>query len=278
MSKGLQDSAMLAALNISQWSARKHDRNVSNEVDEKHGAKDGGRYNKLLVDKAALEPPNQIAGAARQHLYKVTLPWGDNGERLLPAALFMEFSQEMQQFRLEFEKRVRYFIAEYPVLKSNARARLGSLYDPNDYPGEDEIASKFGFAVAITPVASADDFRVNLNREYVESIKADITQRMQERQTQAVKECWGRIRKVVTNMHERLKDEKAVFRDSLIDNARELIDVLPALNLTNDPELTNVAAELQTLLIPPNRLRQDKRLRADTAAKADAILAKLPWA
>lgn len=274
----LQDSAMLVALNITQWSARKHDKSVSDKVDRDNEAKDAGRYNKLLVDKTALEPCNQIAGAARAHLYKVTLPWGENGERLLPATLFFDFKTEMQTFESEFDARARTFLTIYPRLREEARLRLGKLYDPKDYPSEQDIRDKFSFAVAITPVASADDFRVKLNDEYVESIKADITHRMQERQKEAVKECWIRVRKVVTAMHERLKDEKAVFKDSLIGNARDLIDILPALNLTNDPELTSIATELQTILMPPDRLRADKTLRANTAAAADAILAKLPWA
>ena len=274
----LQDSAMLAALNITQWSARKHDKSVSDKVDQDNGAKDAGRYNKLLVDKTALEPCNQIASAARAHLYKVTLPWGENGERLLPATLFFDFKNEMQTFESEFLNRVQTFVGLYPSLRENARTRLGQLYQPKDYPLDHEVADKFGFNIAITPVASADDFRVKLNDEYVESIKADITARMQERQKDAVKDCWLRVRKVVTAMHERLKDEKAVFKDSLIGNARELIDILPALNLTNDPELTNIATELQTILMPPDRLRQDKVLRASTAAAADAILARMPWA
>ena len=56
----------------------------------------------------------------------------------------------------------------------------------------------------------------------------------------------------------------------------EFLDILPAMNLMNDADLTNVAAELNSILMPIDRLRQDKRLRADTARKADAILAKMP--
>lgn len=278
MPKALQDSAMLAALSITQWSARKHDKTVTAEVDKAHDAKDAGRYNKLLVDKSSLESCNQIAGAARAHLYKITLPWGENGERLLPAALFFEFSEAMKDFKTEFQSRVKTFIAQYPALREAARTRLGTLYDPADYPLERAVTDKFSFSIDISPVASGDDFRVQLNQEYVDSIKADITQRMEARQTEAVKECWSRVRKVVTSMQERLNDPTAVFKDSLIGNARSLIDILPALNLTNDQELTDIASELQSILMPPDRLRSDKTLRADTAKKADAILAKLPWA
>lgn len=268
---------MLVTMTISQWTARKHDKSVSSEVDKAHGAKDGGRYNKLLIRKEALDPMSKIESAARAYLYKMTHAWGDNGERLLPAALFLDFSQTMQQFRNEFDGRVRDFIAEYPVLVQEARIRLGTLYDPADYPAS--IREKFSFpAPAVTPVPSANDFRVNLNVEYVDSIKADITQRMHELQKDSLKQCWQRVRVVVSKMTERLGNKKSPIFDSLIGNARELIDILPALNLTNDQELTDIATELQGILVPTDRLRNDKALRADVAAKADAILKKLPWA
>jgi len=277
MSKPLQDSAMLVTLTVSQWTARKHDRAVSNEVDKAHNAKDGGRYNKLLIRKDALDPISKIEGAARVYLYKMTLAWGDNGERLLPGALFMEFSKAISTFRSEFDKEVRNFVASYPTLVQEARTRLGTLYDPADYPAD--VRAKFSFPPpAVTPVPTADDFRVNLNAEYVDEIKKEITARMEQRQHDTLKQCWTRVREVVQKMTERLSNEKSPIYDSLITNARELIQVLPALNLSNDPELDRIASELNAILVPPDRLRQDKRLRADTAKKADDILKQLPWA
>lgn len=275
MNKPLQESAMLVTLTISQWTARKHDKKVSNEVDTNHGAKDGGRYNKLLIRKEALDPMSKIESAARLYLYKMTLAWGDNGERLLPANLFLEFGPQMQKFRTDFDHEVRNFVAEYPTLVQEARVRLGSLYDPADYPVD--VRDKFCFnPPAVTPVPSANDFRVNLNAEFVDSIKADITERMEQRQKDSLKEVWGRVRKVVAKMVEQLGNDEGRIFDTVITNARDLIDILPALNLSNDPDLDAIATELQGILVPPDRLRQDKRLRATTAAAADAILSRMP--
>ncbi|MBV8674989.1 MAG: hypothetical protein JOZ33_16285, partial [Acidobacteriaceae bacterium] len=49
----ITERAMLAAVHISIWTAVKHDRKVSREVAERHGAYDGaGRYNKQLLREA----------------------------------------------------------------------------------------------------------------------------------------------------------------------------------------------------------------------------------
>ena len=48
----ITERAMLAAVHISIWTAVKHDRKVSREVAEQHGAHAGaGRYNKKLCAK-----------------------------------------------------------------------------------------------------------------------------------------------------------------------------------------------------------------------------------
>jgi len=272
----IQELAFLVTMKIRQWDARKHDKTVSNEVDKAHNAKGGGRYNKLLVAKEALDPISQIEGAARQYLYKMTHAWGDNGERLLPGALSLDFGQNITVFRNEFNSRVRVFVDQYPALKQEARVRLGSMYDPQDYPAD--IRSKFAFPpLGYNAIADADDFRVKLNADYMEDIKSRIRERTEELQSDALKQCWERVRKVVTKITELGAKDTKVF-DSVMDNARELVDLLPALNLNGNPELIVISDEIRAILVPPDRLRQDKRLKADTAAKADAILAKLPWA
>lgn len=276
MSTSITDYAMLAALNIRQWSARKLDRSVTAEVDKSHGAKDGGRYNKLLIDKAALDPIEQVAGAARQYHYKVTLPWGVNGEWLLPASLFMDYSAKMGEYRNDFENAVAVLIAAYPMHIQAARQRLGTMYDATEYPTN--IKDRFEFKIDFTPVPTANDFRVKLSEEHLAAIKNNITARIEERQNQAVREVFDRARKLVGKIHEQTVDVDRKVYDSAIDNAREFVELLPALNLTNDPTLCQIEADMRDLLVPAADLRKNKRLRADTAKAADAILAKLPWA
>jgi len=270
----LNHSAMLATLTISQWTARKYDKSVSKQVEAQHQAKDAGRYNKMLVGKESLESIQKIANATRTYHYKLTLPWGDNGDRLLPATLFQDYADSMRKYKAEFDARVREFVRDYPQLKEEARTRLGTMYDPFDYPLATDIAGRFELKTEFTPVPTSGDFRVNLNAEYVDYIKRDIESRMEQRLREATKHCWMRVKEVVSHIHERLSDKDKTFRDTLISNAEELIAILPALNITNDPDLVEIADEVKALLIHPDRLRQDETLRSQTADKAAAILAK----
>jgi len=76
----LSSRAMLCTLSISTWSARKHDREASEEIATRHGAQaDAGRYHKVLLPKEAFAEINKIVGDARREHYFMTLPWDDNG-------------------------------------------------------------------------------------------------------------------------------------------------------------------------------------------------------
>jgi hypothetical protein len=66
------------------------------------------------------------------------------------------------------------------------------------------------------------------------------------------------------------------FRDSVVTNLVRLVDVLPKLNVTADPELERLAAEVRaSLLIDPQELRKSESTRTETAAVAAAIATRM---
>lgn len=273
----IQNRAMLARLSISQWTARKHDKSVSAEVEKAHAAHDAGRYNKLLVNKALLDPISKLAGVIRTYHYGQTLPWNDGGDRLLPSALFMGYTAEIRKFKAQYQALVRDLVTAYPTEVQAARNRLGTMYSPDDYPPAHELHSRFDISVEFVPVPDAKDFRVDVSNEAAEEIRTQITESVNARQTQAVKDCYRRVREVVSKLYERLSVEDAIFKDSLVDNARDLMSVLPGLNITQDPELDILYHEINTMLRSPQTLRSDPVARKETADAADAILTRLAW-
>jgi len=267
---------MLVTLNISQWTARKYDRKVSHEVEKQHEAKgDAGRYNKLLVDKKALEPMEKIAGAARQSHYEKTLAWGNNNERLLPGAIFLDYSKMMQEYRLQFDRATQAFATHYPELIKESRKRLGTMYDPGDYPTN--IVDRFNFSVSVMPVPSADDFRVKLSADHVAQIKADVTRQVENRVNDAVRQVFERARELVNKIHEQTSNKDRKIYDSSIENAQRFVELLPALNLTNNEQISQIEKEMRDLLVDPDRLRKSATLRQSTATAADKLLEKLQW-
>lgn len=270
----LSSKAMLVALNISQWSARKYDRKVSKEVAEQHHAGDAGRYNKLLIAHAAIKEVAKAAGDARLYHYEQTLPWTDEGYRILPAENYLHYTEGMRKLKARFEKSVRKFLDNYEGLKDEARLRLNTLFNEADYPHENEIMYRYAFRTNITPLPSAADFRVDLQADELDIIKADIEQRMQNAQADAMKDLYCRVKDCLDRMVERLSDPDAIFRNSLIGNLSDLCNLLPRMNMTNDETLEDMRRQIEAKLVQhdPETLRENKFLRKTVANDAKAIL------
>lgn len=273
----LQSKAMLATLSISAWTARKQDKAVSAEVERSHGAHDAGKYNKLLINKALLDPITKLAGQIREYHYFNTLAWADSGARLLPTKLFLEYTAKIRGFKEQFSKLVLAFKAEYPAEVQAARVRLGTMYNPGDYPEAWQLDDRFSVNLEFTPVPDAQDFRVDVSAEAQAELRDSVTKAVAARQADAVKATFARVRDVVSKISDRLSKDDPIFKDTLITNAENLCTVLDALNITNDPQITLVQDTiLHSLIVSPADLRTSQTLRKDVARKAEEILGMLP--
>lgn len=281
----IHSRAMLVSLSVSAWTARKFDRKVTDEIHQAHHAKsDVGRYNKHLLggkDSAASHAAVMTAaGALRSGYYAQTLPWSDEGWRLLPSANFMAFSEKMRELRAAFDTAVEAFLLDYPTLREAARQRLSGMYREEEYPNALDIRCRFSATVEFSPVPSKDDFRLTLPAEHAEEIERGVTDRVSRATAVAMEDAWNRLRVSVDAVRERLSDPKNVFRDSLITNVRDVVDVLTRMNVTNDPTLeamrVQVASEIASL--DPQHLRTSTRTRKEAAEKAQSILDRMQTA
>jgi len=273
----LQDKAMLITLSVSCWTARKQDKKVSAEVEAAHNAKNAGRFNKDLISKEYLEKLTSHASAIRSYHYKMTLPWMDNGARLLPSKLFQEYSAEMRKMKQEYATLVSNFAQTYPTLVQEARQRLGTMFDPADYPEASELYGKFDVELDIMPVPDGADFRVAVSDAERASIAQDISERVAKRQAAAIRSAWVRVREAVTRVATCLSQPKARIFDSLTENLEELVKVLPGLNINEDPDMDRVCDRIaHGLIVDPDRLRKSAMLRSKVCAEAQAILELCP--
>jgi hypothetical protein len=270
----LNDRALLVQLNVSQWTARKHDKKATKEVATAHGTSTAaGRFNKsLLPMNDMLDNIHKKTSFIRAKYYANTLPWGLDGTMMLPTANYLQFMTDFRKERDEWNILVNTFIANYDAMVLDAKRILGSLYDPADYPLASEVRKKFHIDMAVFPVPSAD-FRVAIGSEELTRIQQDVEKRVKDAEQAAMKDVWTRLHDRVKHMAEKLADPKAIFRDSLVENAREICDILPRLNFADDPNLEAMRKQVEaSLLKHPEALRNDPVVRQDTAADAKKIM------
>lgn len=273
----IQNKGMIAQLNISTWTARKFDPRVTKEIENTYLATNSGRYNKILIAAEYLSNIQKIVSAARQYHYENTLPWFDNGGRLLPAANYFDYVQKIDEFKAAFAKEVQSFLRAYPDYKNEASTRLNGMFSSEDYPDEEKLRSKYGLGIQLSPIPDADDFRVSLNEEDVIAIRESYRQQLEKSTREVTVDLWKRLYGVVDHMLERLSSVDSKFKNSLVENVRELCELMPKLNITEDEDLDDTVAEIKTKLanLSPESLRRDPELRGQTAIEAKNILDKM---
>src|SRR5262249_49231809 len=157
----IQTKSMLATLSISMFSPRKTDKKVTREVIDQHqAAESAGKFVKQLLPEEALEAIKKLQNEARQFHYENTLPWSDEGGRILPSAHYMTYVDKMREFGARFDPLVDAFLERYEEYKETARSRLNGMFNPNDYPSKERVRKKFKFKSAFLPFPDGADFRV----------------------------------------------------------------------------------------------------------------------
>jgi hypothetical protein len=275
----ITERAMLAAVHISIWTAVKHDRKVSRDVAQQHGAHEGaGRYNKQLLREAEkLESLRSLAGQIRQYFYKITLPWSDEGYRLLPAHFYFELTTKMRDFEQAFTQQVEEFLAVYPTYIEQVRPELNGLFREEDYPSAEKLRNKFGVRLEVLPIPSGEDFRVTLSEEEKARVAREIDENVRQSLQRGTEDLWVRLKEVVSHMVERLKEPEPRFHASLVTNVFELVDLLPRLNVNQDEELNRFAGEIKDRLcgFTARDLKKNEILRVATANDAAQILEEM---
>lgn len=271
----LHERAMLVKLNISQWTGRKKDKRITQETNSFYGADpSSGYYSKSLIAKEAVRSIQQAVNLTRKFHYENTLPWGDNGERLLPAKNYFDYTQSMREFNTAFDSEVKRFLDVYPSLIMDAEYKLNKMFNRSDYPDAFQIRKRFNFTTEITPVPSGTDFRVDLAQDEVDAIRQQIEVQSRKAQTEAMNDLWNRLYDVVQKMATKLDEEDSIFRDSLVDNIKNLTALLPKLNVADDTALERMRKEVEQKLcrVTPIELRKHPKTKQTVANEASAIL------
>ena len=280
----LASRAMLASVSFSKWAPRKVDKEATRETIQRAGAREGAaKVTKQLADAAAFKEIQDIDAAAYEFHKSHTSPWLDNGRRLLSVAFYPEYVEKMRAYREAREEAVSRFTAIYPDLVAQAPRLLGDMFDPNDYPAASEIGDKFAMKTRFLPVPKGADWRVDMSEEEAAILRADVEQANREALEIATRDAFERIAEVVGRMVDRLtsyepgekgKRAQNTFKDSLVGNVRDLVEILPVINITGDPRLSDLCARMQAELTAhdADELRDNFNVRESVAKAAQTIL------
>jgi hypothetical protein len=275
----LSQKCMLVDLHLSRWSGYKTDQKASKQLIVDASAQAGSAVvSKRIVPKEAFADIVTACNALRAHMVTHTLPWSDNGQRIMTRNIFELFMTRYGELERSFNAAVKEFVEiKYPQARDQASFRLGTLFRDEDYPTADQLREKFQVALDIDGITEPNDFRVNLPEAELNKLKTSMEESINRRLGSAMQDVWLRIAELLEHYIEKLSDPEAIFRDSTVNNLVDLMNILPGLNLVNSSDLRTMRQQIMETIgsYQPDDLRKDANLRAAAAQEAKNILAKV---
>ena len=265
-------NAVLVELSFGSLGITKEDKQVTaaTEASLNLEGKKAGKWQKKLLTPEATAAIAKACSQARKEHDALTLKWS-KGVGLLAVAGQEEYTRRMERCRARWMTAVDAFCGDYAgVHIPAARSMLGATFNSADYPPADRIRSYFSFRYHIFPVPDASHFDTRLREVYAGQLTTEVDRRVAD----ACSEMWERLLDPVRKLAARLVDPEAIFRDSLVVNISEIVDVMPALNLTGDTRINQASERIKQELanLDPEKLRKEGAVRARAVAAANSIL------
>jgi hypothetical protein len=277
----LQDKAMLVNLSISMWGATKADREVTNDTNQRWGAKDqAGRYRKQLVENA-FPRCKSVKGRAERFHKANTRVWTDSEDtRLLTGEDFMPYMSKMKDFEREFEKALMLDVEEWPMEITKAQKTLGAMFKREDYPSSYEVKQKFSFSVTPYPIPDSSGFAAFINtlgQEAVDAMKEDMESRLKKSSDAAFKEITTQFYALVKELAGKLQDPAFTPKEGFINSLTKYVTALPTMDFTENPDLAALRSEAEERLcgLSAETLRGSDMERTKAAVVAQDILDKM---
>ena len=142
----IKQNALLVSLTVNKPQMTQKDDKATRDAERANNAHGAGQFRKDLYPKHLVQPILTVESSARAYIERTTYMWS-RGEYLLPTAKFMEFTERIGKFQLEFDQCVTAFLNNWSNVLTQAQATQGALFDPNAYPDMSDLKAQFRFRI-----------------------------------------------------------------------------------------------------------------------------------
>jgi hypothetical protein len=236
---------------------------------------------KKLIDTghSAFRAVTAIRGKVDAYWKGMSLPFPEAGVRLIRHDAVEGFAAQMADFRTELDDAVTNLDRHYGELKRAARERLGSLFNPADYP--ETLVGLFGVEWSF-PSVEPPDYLVQLSPGLYEAERARVAARFDEAVQLAEQAFLDEFARLVAHLTDRISGvgedgQPRVFRDSAVENLTGFFARFRELNVRSNDQLDALVAEAQRAVrgVGARDLRESDGLRLEVAAQLGRVRASL---
>jgi len=204
----------------------------------------------------------------------MSLPYPEPGIRLIRQDQIESFNAQIESLKDELDGAVRQLDEHFAELKAAARDRLGSLYNPADYPAS--LLGLFQVAwdyPALEPPEYLQQLSPDIYRQECERVSARFDEAVQLAEQAFIEE----LQDLVSHLTERLTGQAdsrpKVFRDSAVSNLTEFFQRFRSLNVRSNDQLDVLVAQCQQIVrgVEPQTLRDSQGVRQRVATQLTQV-------
>jgi hypothetical protein len=205
-----------------------------------------------------------IKSQATGYWRSVTLPYPQEGIRLIKQSDVAAFEEKMREYKDRLAAAAANLQLEYESLKEAARVKLGALYNPSDYPAS--LEGVFNIAWEY-PSVEPPNYLMTFNPELYAQEQSRVHQRFETAVMMAEDAFAARLEELIAHLVERLTDEpdgtKKTFKSSAVENFREFYEEFRRMNVRSNAELERLIGQANNLVsgVDVKELRKNNDLR-----------------
>jgi hypothetical protein len=220
-----------------------------------------------------------VRGKINDAWKSTSLPFPEPGVRLIRQDTVEEFAASLADFKVELDDAVAHLDRHYTELKRAASERLGSLYNPADYP--ETLIGLFDVAWDF-PSVEPPDYLVALSPQIYEQERTRVAARFEEAVRLAEQAFLEEFARLVEHLTERISSTNEdgspkVFRDSAVGNLGDFFERFRALDVRSNAQLDALVDQAQRVVrgVGARELRDSDELRRRMAGQLAQVRSSL---
>jgi hypothetical protein len=243
---------------------------------------------KKLLDTThpAYKDVTRIFSQCRAYWKTITVPFPQDGVRLVKLEVLSQFNDDMARFRQQLDQASAALDEVYYSIRKTARHDLADLFDESDYPmslsGAFEINWEYP---SIDPPEYLRDVNQHIWNEQREIANARMTEAVQMAEQAFAAEFGKLLGKIVERLTPNELGESKRFEDVTVENLKGFFDKFNFLSVGSNDDLERLVKQAQDILDgkDADTLRSDgyvrevvKRDLAAVSQQLDALLVDTP--
>jgi hypothetical protein len=225
-----------------------------------------------------LKEMTKIRNSIKEYWDKATLPYIEEGVRLLKKDDLEEFNNTMKDWQEELNKAAHSVQNGREDIIDEAKSRLGKAFNPDNYP--DNLATLFGIEWSF-PSLEPPEFIAKLNPKLYEEERQKAEARLKEAVELAEQAFLQEMKGLIEHLHEKLSPgpdgSKKQFKESSVKNLHEFFERFQHLNFGSNEEIENLVQEAKAMVagVSADDLRKSDLLRSDIAQELAGLKEKI---